>query len=83
MGDKTVKGGTGWGAESAKLCSKPRHVFDQKRDSWFIWNQKDWVECKVRDEPVIRHVHFTGTGTRVLEGNGKRAIAGLFERTFA
>jgi hypothetical protein len=83
LGDKTVKGGTGWGAEFAKLCNKPLHVFDQKRNSWFIWNQMDWVECKGGEEPVISHVHFTGTGTRFLEENGKKAVAELFERTFA
>ena len=83
LGDKTVKGGTGWGAEFAKLCNKPLHVFDQKRNSWFIWNQVDWVECKGGDEPVISHAHFTGTGTRFLEENGKRAVAELFKRTFA
>src|SRR4029453_19527980 len=30
--DGTVKGGTGWGAEFAKLCNKPLFVFDQDRD---------------------------------------------------
>jgi hypothetical protein len=29
LDDKTVRGGTGWGAEFAKLCNKPLHVFDQ------------------------------------------------------
>jgi hypothetical protein len=80
--DKTVKGGTGWGAEFAKLCNKPLYVFDQKRDSWFNWKNLDWLECKKGAEPVISHIHFTGTGTRFLEENGKKAIAGLFERTF-
>jgi len=81
--DRTVKGGTGWGAELAKLCNKPLFVFDQKRDAWFTWNQVDWVECRRGNEPVISHVHFTGTGTRFLEENGKKAVAELFERTFA
>ena len=27
--DGTVRGGTGWGAEFAKLCNKPLFVFDQ------------------------------------------------------
>src|ERR1044072_2306642 len=26
--DGTVRGGTGWGGEVAKLCHKPAHVFD-------------------------------------------------------
>ena len=33
--DYTVRGGTGWGAEFAKLCNKPLSVFDQERDGWF------------------------------------------------
>ena len=36
--DGTVRGGTGWGAEFAKLCNKPLHVFDQDRDAWFSWD---------------------------------------------
>src|SRR3954469_5510450 len=35
--DKTVRGGTGWGAEFAKLCNKPLYVFDQERRGWFTW----------------------------------------------
>lgn len=81
--DKTVKGGTGWGAEFAKLCNKPLYVFDQKRNAWFSWNQVDWSERKRGDEPVIGYTHFGGTGTRFLEENGKIAIKELFERTFS
>ncbi len=81
--DKTVKGGTGWGAEFAKLCNKPLYVFDQKRNVWFSWNQVDWSERMRGDEPVISHTHFGGTGTRFLEENGKKAVKELFERTFS
>lgn len=80
LDDKTVKGGTGWGAEFAKLCNKPLFVFDQERDGWFKWEQTDWRQIA---EPLIRHAHFTGTGTRFLQPNGKTAILGLFERSFA
>ncbi len=80
--DNTVKGGTGWGAEFAKLCNKPIFVFDQKRNGWYTWAQTEWIECKKGSEPVIKHVHFVGTGTRVLEENGKKAIKELFERSF-
>jgi hypothetical protein len=83
LDDKTVKGGTGWGAEFSKICNKPLHAFDQKRNKWFIWNKLEWVERKKGDEPVISHVHFTGTGTRFLEGNGKKAIKELFARSFS
>ena len=79
LDDKTVKGGTGWGAEFAKLCNKPLHVFDQSQDAWFKWNQQEWERG---DDPVISHTHFTGTGTRNLEDNGRAAIQGLFDRSF-
>lgn len=82
LDDNTVKGGTGWGAEFAKLCNKPLYVFDQVRDRWFTWNQQAWVTCAAENDPVIRHAHFTGTGTRLLEENGRRAIGALFERSF-
>jgi len=38
LDDGTVRGGTGWGAELAKLCNKPVRVFDQEKDGWFWWN---------------------------------------------
>jgi len=82
LSDKTVKGGTGWGAEFAKLCNKPLYIFDQKQNGWFHWTQDNWLECNGRTEPVISHIHFTGTGTRFLEENGKQAIADLFRRSF-
>jgi hypothetical protein len=78
-----VKGGTGWGAEFAKLCNKPLYVFDQPRDAWFRWNQKGWVVCGTKEEPVISHIHFAGVGTRFLKENGKKAIEELFDRTFS
>ena len=79
--DGTVKGGTGWGAEFAKLCNKPLFVFDQERDRWFAWKGEAWTPCPA-GEPVVRHTHFTGTGTRHLADNGKAAIAALFDRSF-
>jgi hypothetical protein len=80
--DKTVKGGTGWGAEFSKICNKPLHVFDQKRNAWFTWNKLAWVERKKGDEPVISRNCFTGGGTRFLEENGSQAISELFARSF-
>jgi len=78
--DGTVKGGTGWGAEFAKICNKPLFVFDQEKDGWFSWAKTQWLDGV---EPVIEHPHFSGTGTRLLEGNGEKAIADLFARSFA
>jgi hypothetical protein len=79
LDDQTVKGGTGWGAEFAKLCNKPLLVFDQDRDGWFKWDGEKWDGL---EKPLISHPQFTGTGTRFLEANGERAIEELFERTF-
>ena len=80
--DGTVRGGTGWGAEFAKLCNKPLYVFDQDEDAWFTWTGDAWTPTP-SGEPVVTHPHFTGTGTRTLRENGARAIEGLFSRSFA
>ena len=83
LDDGTVQGGTGWGAEFAKLCNKPLFVFDQEQDAWFTWTGSDWQqERSANDAPVIAHPHFTGTGTRSLRENGRAAIEGLFARSF-
>ena len=79
--DRTVRGGTGWGAEFAKLCNKPLFVFDQEKDGWFEWTGDDW-KSRGRTTPTITHPHFTGTGTRKVHDNGKRAIEDLFTRSF-
>jgi hypothetical protein len=79
--DNTVKGGTGWGAEFAKLCNKPLFDFDQEKNGWYRWNgASDAFESHT--DPVITHHHFAGTGTRFLEPNGKAAIEALFTRSF-
>lgn len=83
LDDKTVRGGTGWGAEFAKLCNKPLTAFDQMRNAWFSWTGDDWLAVDPAAGPVITHPHFTGTGTRTLQDSGKRAIEELFERSFA
>ncbi len=80
--DGTVRGGTGWGAEFAKLCNKPLFVFDQAHDAWQRWTGSAWARCDEMTLPVVTHPHFTGTGTRSLHESGKRAIARLFERSF-
>jgi hypothetical protein len=81
LDDGTVRGGTGWGAEFAKLCNKPLFVFDQERDGWFQWTASEW-KALGRDIPSITHPHFTGTGTRQIRDNGKRAIEALFTKSF-
>ena len=81
LDDGTVRGGTGWGAEFAKLCNKPLHVFDQTKDGWFLWTGDAWTAI-AEDAPIVTHPHFTGTGTRHLEENGRKAIERLFARSF-
>jgi len=81
LDDGTVRGGTGWGAEFAKLCNKPVHVFDQEKDLWFWWSGDKWKAAN-RLGPLIMHPHFTGTGTRSIHKNGKQAIEELFARSF-
>jgi hypothetical protein len=80
--DQTVRGGTGWGAEFAKLCNKPLFVFDQDKGAWSRWTGTDWTTLAEADAPVITHPHFTGTGTRTLQANGRRAIEQLYDRSF-
>ena len=77
--DKTVKGGTGWGAEFSKLCNKPLYVFDQEQNSWFKWTGSSW---KIEKQPRIKHKNFAGTGTRFLNAKGKSAIKDLFVASF-
>ncbi len=79
LDDGTVKGGTGWGAEFAKLCNKPLFVFDQDQGSWSRWSGEGWGTCP---PPTISHTQFTGTGTRFLADAGKAAIEDLFKRSF-
>jgi hypothetical protein len=80
--DGTVRGGTGWGAEFAKLCNKPLFVFDQSRDNWSRWAGSQWETLGQSAGPVITHAHFTGTGTRTLKESGRRAIEDLFNASF-
>ena len=79
LDDGTVKGGTGWGAEFAKLCNKPLFAFDQELDRWHRWTGDSW---EIEKQPSITHPHFTGTGTRFLGDNGRQAINELFDRSF-
>jgi hypothetical protein len=76
--DQTVKGGTGWGVELARLFNREVHAFDQERERWFRWDGSAWVE----EEPVIGDQAFSATGTRNLTEGGRRAIHDLFRRSF-
>ena len=76
--DNTVKGGTGWGVELAKLFNRPLSVYDQEREGWFSWENNQWIESA----PVISTETFAGTGTRYLSDPGQQALEDLFTRSF-
>jgi hypothetical protein len=77
--DRTVKGGTGWGVELAKLFNRPVHVFDQDKNGWFTWDGMAWIPS----EPRLTGRTIGATGTRNLTEHGKRAIRELFEASLA
>jgi hypothetical protein len=77
--DLTVRGGTGWGAELARLWKKPLFVFDQQKNGWFRWSGAAWESASA---PVIQSENFAGTGTQDLNDNGRAAIRELFQRSF-
>jgi hypothetical protein len=77
--DGTVRGGTGWGAELARLWSKPVALFDQDKGAWFRWDTTRWERD---DGPVIQRPNFAGIGTTRLTAEGRVAIEQLFLRTF-
>jgi hypothetical protein len=75
--DDTVKGGTGWGVELAKLFNRRVHVFDQDQERWFTWRSHRWEPS----EPELPEGPFSATGTRDLSAAGRQAIRDLFERS--
>jgi len=78
LDDNSVKGGTGWAVELAKLFNRPLHVFDQTRGQWFTWKDGAWAE----DTPKICYNTFVGSGTRYLNDAGIAAIAQLFADSY-
>ena len=79
LSNGTVKGGTGWAVELAKLFNRPVHLFEQDRKEWVSWVHNEWV---TEEEPVISHKTIAVTGTRCLSDEGMQAIDELFERSF-
>jgi hypothetical protein len=73
----SVKGGTGWAVELAKMFNRPLHVFDQPSKKWFTWKD-GWQE----DSPKIEYDTFVGSGTRYLSDAGREAIHKLYSDSF-
>ena len=81
--DGTVRGGTGWGAEFAKLCNKPLHVFDQEKDGWFSWTGEDWQQRDIVEQPAHHARRISPAPARArCKPTGERAIEELFTRSF-
>ena len=87
LDDGTVRGGTGWGAEFAKLCNKPLYVFDQDKDRWFKWTGESWQAAERRGRPghharaFHRHGHANAAAER--EARDRRVVHSVvFERRF-
>jgi hypothetical protein len=78
LNNGTVKGGTGWGVELAKLFNRPVHLFEQDRKEWVSWVNNEWVT----EDPTICHKTCAVTGTRYLSDEGRQAVDELFERSF-
>jgi len=78
LDDNTVKGGTGWAVELAKLFNRPLSVFDQQREKWYSWQGGIWQE----DTPRISYDTLACSGTRNLTEAGRKAISDLFQATF-
>ena len=78
LDDNSVKGGTGWAVEIAKLFNRPLHVFDQNKNQWYTWKDGSWQE----DNPKIAYDTFVGSGTRYLSDEGSAAIEKLFADDF-
>jgi hypothetical protein len=78
LSNGTVKGGTGWGVELAKLFNRPVHLFEQERKEWVSWVNNEWIT----EDPIISHKTIAVTGTRNLNDEGRQAIDELFERSF-
>ena len=73
--DNTVKGGTGWGVELAKLFNRPIYVYDQERNGWFTWGHEEWT---IGDPRLPEKGTIAATGTRNLTDAGHAAIEALF-----
>lgn len=75
--DNTVKGGTGWAVELAKIFNRKVHVYDQDRNAWFSWSQLAWEAS----DPMLPNGKFSATGTRNVTDEGRQAIQDLFKRS--
>ena len=78
--DKTVLGARD-GARSSRSCATSRSSCSTRTRTGGSAGPATTGRASA-DTPVITHPHFTGTGTRKIHDNGKKAIEDLFTRSF-
>ena len=71
-----VSGGTGWACAMCILVDKPLYVFDQEKEKWFFWNNKQFEICVT---PTLTD-NFAGIGTREINNAGINAIRNLYQK---
>ena len=74
---KQVSGGTAYAVHAAILEGKPVYVFDENKEKWFTWQNKDFVET---DVPVLTK-NFAAIGSREVGQKGKDAIRAVYLKT--
>jgi hypothetical protein len=72
-GNKIVKGGTGWAVQMGIDKGIPVEVFNQKDNTWYKWNGKEFEKQTANYSPTPTQ-NYTGIGTRNLTKQGKAAI---------
>ena len=77
-----VSGGTGWAVQMGIDNNKPVYVYDQNRESWFIYSKERGCFLKYYDIPTLTQ-NFAGIGTRDLSSIGKTTIKEIYEYNFS
>ena len=75
-----VEGGTGYAVQMAINNDKPIHVFDQKDNTWKIYDKKSGKFVK-EDTPTLTK-NYAGIGTREITPEGIQAIKDVYTKTF-
>lgn len=73
----SVEGGTGWAVQMGIDCKKPVYVFDQLKEQWYWFNEKEFVCCST---PTLTY-NYAGIGTRKINDSGINAIRNLYLKT--
>lgn len=85
FGDETLtwaNGGTGWAIQMAIDVGKSVYLFDQNKESWFVYNFDQKKFIKINYIPTLT-VNFAGIGTRQINDVGLKAIHQIYEYNFA